>query len=155
MERCPCCKARLNNAVLCPRCQADVSNVVYAEQAACYWLSEAIRHWSNGNAEQSLRVLELSIGLKNSVFSLIFRDYLIHSQSRLILNLLVEQQLLAAKRQLFRVRRLLPDSSLLQQLNSFSDYLLAQQPCSTALNERQALDQFFEDTEIKESPDAF
>jgi methylphosphotriester-DNA--protein-cysteine methyltransferase len=125
MERCPCCKARLGGATLCPRCQADLSKVIGAEQSAQYWLSKAIQHWEENEDEQSLSALELSLRLKITKLALVFRDFLIHQQCRGILDLLAQKKLLPAQQRLYRVRKLLPYSKLLQQLHSFTDYLLA------------------------------
>ena len=58
--------------------------------------------------------------------AVVFREFLIEKQCRDILDLLAQKQLILAKQRLYTVRKLLPYSKQLQQLNSFSDYLLAQ-----------------------------
>ena len=45
MDRCPCCNARLAEAVFCPRCQADLSSVLGSEHMARYWLNYALQFW--------------------------------------------------------------------------------------------------------------
>ncbi len=124
MERCPCCNARLGPAKLCPRCQADLGNIIGAEKSAQYWLSEAIKLWQKSNIESSVQSLEISLRLKKTRLALVFRDFLIQQQSRDILDLLVQKQVFKAKQQLYRVRLLIPYSELLQQLQLFTDYLL-------------------------------
>ena len=125
MERCPCCKARLGGATLCPRCQADLGQVIGAEQSARFWLTKAIQHWEENEARQSLTALESSLRLKKTELALVFRDYLIQQQCQGILELLAQKKLLPAKQRLYSLRLLLPHSKLLQQLHSFTDYLLA------------------------------
>lgn len=123
MERCPCCRARLSGAKICPRCQADLAKIMAAEKSARFWLSKAILHWQENAVEQCLAALERSLRLKKIRLALVFRDYLIHQQCRIILDLLAQKQLLPAKLQLYKARNLLPHSDLLQQLQSFTDYL--------------------------------
>lgn len=126
MERCPCCNARLSGAVRCSRCQADLGNIMMAEQSVRFWLSTAIRYCQENDAGQSASALELSLRLKKTGLALVFRDFLIHQQCREILALLAQKQLLPAKQRLYSVRSLFPHSQLLQQLNSFTDHLLVQ-----------------------------
>lgn len=125
MERCPCCKARLTGATLCPRCQADLGKILAAEDSARFWLAQAIHEWQENAIEQSLSALERSLRLKKTRLALAFRDFLIHRQCREIIDLLARKQVLPAKHRLYKARLLLPHSKLLQQLNSFADYLLA------------------------------
>jgi len=125
MERCPCCKARLGGSTLCPRCQADLANVIEAEQSARFWLAEAIHYWQENKIEQSLNASELSLRLKKTKLALVFRDFLIRQQCRDILDLLTQKQLLPAKQRLYSMRRLFPHYKLLQELHSFIDYLWA------------------------------
>ena len=124
MERCPCCKARLGTVTLCPRCQADLGQVIGAEQSARFWLAKAIHYWEENEVGQSLSALEFSLRLKKTELAFIFRDYLIHRQCQDILELLAQKQLLPAKQRLHSLRPLLPHSKLLRQLYSFTDYLL-------------------------------
>ena len=126
MERCPCCNARLRERTVCSRCKADLSALISSEQAAHNWLAKAIRHCSAENIEQSIYAVGVSLGLKKTELALVFREFLIQQQCGDILDLLAQKQLLKAKQRLYSVRMLLPHSQQLQQLYSFSDYLLAQ-----------------------------
>jgi hypothetical protein len=126
MERCPCCNARLGGAARCPRCQADLSHMMAAEQAARFWLAKAIQYWQDNEAGQSVSALELSLRLKKTGLALVFRDFLIRQQCQDVLDLLAQKQLLPAKQRLYSLRNWLPHSQLLQQLNAFTDYLLVQ-----------------------------
>jgi len=125
MERCPCCNARLKEKLICPRCQADLSALIAAGQVAEQSLAKAIQHWENKQGEQSIAALMLALSLKKSSLALRFRGYLIQQYYREVLDLLARKQLLSANQQLYKARRLLPCSVELQQLRTFTDYLLA------------------------------
>ncbi len=124
MQRCFCCNARLKGVTTCPRCQADLSRVIATEKSAEYWLYKAIQRWNEGGVEQCLEALDFSLGLKKTALACAFRDYLIQYQCRLILDLLARKEILEAKKNLYQLRLLLPQSEHLQHLNRFSDYLL-------------------------------
>ena len=127
MERCPCCNARLKDTVECPRCQANLSDIIGSERSAHFWLSRAIQFWTESKIEQSLGALGISLSLKKIKLAIVFRDFLIQKNYQDILDLLAQKQLLAAKQRLYRVRLLHTHSRQLQQLNRFTDYLLAKQ----------------------------
>lgn len=124
MNRCPCCNARLDRAISCHRCQADLSLLINSEHAAKTWLAKAISYWLENNSKQSINALLLSLHLKQTNLAMLFRDYVIQQQCRDILDLLAKKQLLSAKSRLFKVRNLYRFSSQLQQLAMFTDYLL-------------------------------
>ena len=125
MERCPCCNARLRERKICSRCKADLSVLISGEQAAEIWLAKAIQYCLADNIEQSIAAIGVSLRLKKTQIAVVFREFLIQQQCRDILDLLAQKQLILAKQRLYTVRKLLPFSKQLQQLNSFSDYLLA------------------------------
>lgn len=125
MERCPCCKARLGGATQCPRCQADLSIVIGAEQSAQFWLAKAIYYWNDNEVENSSGALTHSLHLKQTRLALVFRDFIIQQQCRQILDLLAQKKILPAKQRLFKMRLFIPESYLLQQLSSFTDHSLA------------------------------
>ena len=124
MDRCPCCNARLRETVICPRCNADLGAIINAEQSARFWLSKAIHYCLKSKTEQSIAALDLSLCLKKTRMAEVFRDFLIQRHCRDILDLLAKNQLLAAKQQLYSMRKLLPHSKQLQKLDGFTDYLL-------------------------------
>jgi len=125
MERCPCCNARLKEVVICPRCRADMSAVIGSEQAAEQYLAKAIQCWEQKEAAQSIAALMAALSLKKTRLTLLFRDYLIQQYYSEVLELLAKKHLLSANLQLYSARRLLPYSQQLQQLRTFTDYLLA------------------------------
>ncbi len=124
IERCPCCHARLNKTPSCPRCLADLSRVINAEKAAGFWLSKAVQFLSDNKLEKSSLALKKSLQFKSTDIAIIFQDFLIYQQSQLVLALLEKSQLLSAKQILYQIRPLTPQSKQLQELNSFTDYLL-------------------------------
>ena len=80
MDRCPCCKARLKEAVICPRCKADLNTIINAGQSAQFWLSKAMHYCLEGKTEQSIAALNLSLNLKITRMADVFRDFLIQQQ---------------------------------------------------------------------------
>lgn len=124
MERCPCCNALLKNIRVCPRCQANLGSIIDSEQLAQHWLSKAIQYSAEKKIEQSLTALALSLHFKKTSLAIVFRDFLIQQQYQDILDLLTQKKLLAAKLALYKVRLLLPITKQLQQLHTFTDYLL-------------------------------
>jgi len=124
IERCPCCNARLKQALCCPRCKADLSNIVSSEQSAQYYLSAAIQAMLNNNIEKSSMAISQSLHLKITRTALFFRDFLIQQQTKEILDLLAQTQLISAKNKLYTLRQLIPYSKKLQQLDQFASYLL-------------------------------
>ncbi len=124
MERCPCCKSRLRESTICPRCRADLNEIVNAQQSAEVLLALAIQYWMENKIKQSIDTLEHSIYLKKTDLAITFRGFLIEQQSLEVLQQLAQKKILAAKNQLFKIRILFPYSELLRQLNDFTDYLL-------------------------------
>ena len=124
MERCPCCNARLGGLLSCPRCQTDLSAVTASIQSAQVWLQQAIQQWAKNDVEQSVKALVFSLHLKQSQLGLVFCDFIIDQQSKKISALLAQKQVMAAKRQLYKLRLLIPHSLLLLQMRSYIDYLL-------------------------------
>ena len=124
-ERCPCCNARLKQAVNCPRCRADLTEVIHAEKLAEFWLSQAIQHLTDVKIEQSSVAINRSLRLKKTKVGTIFREFVIDQQCNTVLGLLSQSRVLSAKDRLYHARLLTPYSKKLQQLNSFIDYLLA------------------------------
>lgn len=127
MARCPACNARLKDASSCPRCKADLTTVINADKSAKMWLTKAIHFFMQHKLEQSISAISLSLSCKESRIAIVFREFMIHSQSEKILQLLAQKKLLAAKQLLYKARYLLPYSPQLQQLNNFCDYLLVRE----------------------------
>ena len=125
MQRCPCCKARLRDAVICARCKADLSSLADSEQAAVVWLERALDAYLERDFEQSIHAVALSLQLKKTDLAVALRDFITEQQCALILELLAEKQLIPAKKSLYALRHLQALSQPLQQLNAFSDYLLS------------------------------
>jgi hypothetical protein len=124
MQRCPCCNARLRDITLCPRCRADLSGLIGTEKAAEFWLFKAIQYRKEGKLEKCIDALCFSLRLKKTSLAKKMRDFLIQQSCQNVLGLLEQKQIIPAKQQLYKMRRLFPYSEQLQQLNGFADYLL-------------------------------
>jgi len=66
MDRCPACRARLQNQPVCPRCSADFSLAVGAETSARGHLAAAMRHLAAGDRDGARQALEQSQAMKRS-----------------------------------------------------------------------------------------
>ncbi len=124
MTRCPCCHARLKEAVTCPRCRADLTALINTKQAAHFYLAEAVQFWQDKNIHSSVQAINNSLHLQQTKMGVAFREFMIKQQCQFILELLAKKQLLAAKRALVQSRLLIAHSQQLQQLQSFNDFLL-------------------------------
>ena len=127
MERCPACNARLREADSCPRCKADLSDIISAEKTADLWLTKAIQFFQDNNYEPCISAIECSLRSKDSRTARVFREYLIDFHCRNILDLLAQKQFLLAKQLLYRTRYLLPHSKQMRHLSDFTDYLLVKE----------------------------
>ena len=123
MERCPCCNARLTGAIFCPRCQADLSNVLGSEQLARHWLNNALQFWIAHEPQMAILALIKSVNLKQTPSALIFRDFIIRQQCQNVLGLLEKKDYTEAKESLSLLRDLNPDNKFLKQLHGFTKYL--------------------------------
>ncbi len=130
MTRCPCCNARLQQTSICPRCRADLINLISVEKSAEFWLATAIHLLLENKVEKSCIAIKKSLHLKTSETAIVFREFLIDQQSQLVLDLLLKAQVLSAKKILYQVRLLNPQSRRLQPLADFTDYLLLKESCS-------------------------
>jgi len=128
IERCPCCHAQLKQAAICPRCRADLNSILLIEEYSQQYLFRAIQFFLADKVEQSCIAINHSLQLKKTAFALNFREFLIDQQSLLILDLLDQSQQLPAKKMLYLIRHLIPYSKKLQQLDSFTNYLLINNP---------------------------
>jgi hypothetical protein len=124
IERCPCCHAQLKLAPVCRRCQTDLKHLFHCEKSSQYYMSQAVQYLLDNEIEKSCMAINHSLYLKRTEVGLMFRDFLIHQQSQLVLDLLAQSELLLAKNTLYCVRQLIPYSQTLQQLDCFSNYLL-------------------------------
>lgn len=124
IERCPCCNARLKQAIICPRCRADLNTLIKSEKSAQFWLTQSVQYLIENKIGQSSFAINLSLRLKRTKMAITFRDFLIHQQCKNILDLLAQTQLLSAKKALYHARELMPYNKQLQQLDAFTNYLL-------------------------------
>ena len=125
MERCPSCNARLTGAVLCPRCQADLSSVLGSEQMARHWLNNALQFWFAREPQMAILALTKSVNLKQIPAALVFRDFITRLQCKEVLALLAEKKCIKAEKSLSMLRDLNPNNEFIRQLFGFTEYLLA------------------------------
>ena len=124
MERCPCCNARLTGAVLCPRCQADLSGVLDSEQLSRHWLNNAMQFWFVREPQMAILALTKSINLQQTPSALVFRDFITRRQCQKVLALLAANKYIEAEKLLGMLRDLNPEHEFIKQLSGFTEYLL-------------------------------
>jgi hypothetical protein len=124
MERCPCCNARLTGTQFCPRCQADLGNVLSSEQSARHWLFKALQFWLAHESQIAILALTKSINLRQTPLALVFRDFIIRQQCQSVLGLLEKKEYAEAKETLSLLHNLSPHNKFLRQLYRFTKYLL-------------------------------
>jgi len=98
IKRCPCCHAQLKQACVCRRCQADLQYVFRAEESSQYYMSQAVQYLLDNEIEKSCISINHSLYLKRTEVAVMFRDFLIHQQSQLVLDLLVQVRVTFGKK---------------------------------------------------------
>jgi len=131
MERCPCCKARLAEADVCPRCQADLVAVMGCDRYAQHWLAHAVRFWAEHEPRLAMLALLKSLRLKQTASAQAFCDFIVREQDQEVLALLAENKSIEAERLLDLLRELKPGNELLKQLQGFAGYLAAKSTVPT------------------------
>jgi len=76
MERCPCCKARLNGSSQCPRCSTDLSHAVRCGQLAKYWLAKSVQLLAESETELAIAALEHSLRYQKTPLAMVFKRFL-------------------------------------------------------------------------------
>jgi len=66
MERCPNCRARLQDAWRCPRCGTDLSLPLKIEQRVRSLEKKAVTQLASGDLSQAERALHKALRLKSS-----------------------------------------------------------------------------------------
>jgi hypothetical protein len=127
MERCSCCNARLNGALSCPRCQADLTDVISSEQRAQQLLEQAMQLWFGHEPKLAIQSLSKALPYKKTSASLIFRDFILRQSCSKVVTLLAQGNYLQALQTLALLAELHPTHQLVRQLTGFSQYLLSRQ----------------------------
>lgn len=122
IERCPCCNAQLKSASICPRCEADLSHILKIESCSQQQLFTAMQLFFDGDIEQSSARVNKALWLKKTQEASLFREFLVTQQTKKVVALLADSQLLMAKKSLYAVRQLTPYSKKLQKLELLVDY---------------------------------
>jgi hypothetical protein len=127
MERCSCCNARLNGALCCPRCQADLTEVISSEQRGQQLLEQSMQLWFGHEPMLAIQSLSKALPYKKTPAALIFRDFMLRQSCSKTLALLAQGNYLEARQTLALLSGLDPTHQLVRQLQGFSQYLLSRQ----------------------------
>jgi len=82
MERCPACRARLNNNAVCQRCDCDLSLVFTAQSQSVKALQQAMKAIVSRRPELASRQAMLALSLDVNPMTVILHRYLRDSPSR-------------------------------------------------------------------------
>jgi hypothetical protein len=123
MERCSCCNARLNGQLFCPRCQANLTDVISSEQQAQHLLEHAMQLWFAHEPKLAVLALTRAISYKKTPAAVIFRDFVIRQSCSKVFALLAQYKYHEAQQTLALLRALHPSHQLLAQLQGFTHYL--------------------------------
>ena len=124
MQRCPCCKARLSSGdTRCPRCAADLSQVVLCGQLARQWLSASVQFLSDREPEFAIHALKRSLAYQYTPTALIFRDFLLQKQYQDVFDLLAQEKWQPARQRLSLLCGLQSDDQGFRKLQGFIDFV--------------------------------
>ncbi len=129
MQRCSCCKARLAESAQCPRCGTDLSRSRAAAAWAKIRLTEAIVYSQTDETGRCLEALQQSLLLQANPLARQLLDFFVERESREIVQLLAQKQILPARRKLQVLKNRLPKHELIRQLHAYADYLSLNNPC--------------------------
>ena len=76
MERCPACRARLRQELVCPRCRTDLARTLEIEAQADAALRRAVVRLAEGDDAQAMRALEASLRMKREPLASLLLGFL-------------------------------------------------------------------------------
>lgn len=76
MERCPACRARLNNSVVCKRCDCDLTLVFAAQDQSEKALQQAMQALSRNESKQACKQVTQALQLDATPLAILVNKYL-------------------------------------------------------------------------------
>ncbi len=76
MERCPACRARLNNSAVCKRCDCDLTLVFAAQGQSEKALQQAMQALSRNESEQACKQVTQALQLDATPLAILVNKYL-------------------------------------------------------------------------------
>ncbi|OAI10905.1 hypothetical protein [Methylomonas methanica] len=92
MQRCPACNARLGAATLCPRCGADLKQIVRSERVAEQWLSVSLQSTGAGRMDVAVPAVLRSLSFKQIPAAKLLRGFLVQRLYRMLYDTVAEQR---------------------------------------------------------------
>ncbi len=77
MERCPTCKARLKSAVICPRCQTDLSHVFKINERTEFLCQYAIARLEQRDIEPAIWAIKEALRLQRNKLVLVIQQFIV------------------------------------------------------------------------------
>jgi uncharacterized protein (DUF111 family) len=92
IQRCPACNARLGAATLCPRCGAELKQIVRSERAAEQWLSVSLQSAGAGWMDVAVPAVLRSLSFKQIPAAKLLRGFLVQRLYRMLYDTVAEQR---------------------------------------------------------------
>lgn len=92
MQRCPACNARLGAATLCPRCGAELKQIVRSERAAEQWLSVSLQSAGAGWMDVAVPAVLRSLSFRQIPAAKLLRGFLVQRLYRMLYDTVAEQR---------------------------------------------------------------
>ena len=126
MQRCPACNARLSAGTNCPRCGADLSQVIRSERLAEQWLSVSLQSLSVGRPDLAVAAIRRSLSFKQMPEAKLVKGFLIKLQYKALYDKVGQQYWPEARNTLDRLRILQGENETLLRFDEMIGYLSAQ-----------------------------
>ncbi|OQW72702.1 MAG: hypothetical protein BVN35_13650 [Proteobacteria bacterium ST_bin11] len=91
MQRCPACNARLGAATLCPRCGAELKQIILSERVAEQWLSVSLQSTGGGRMNVAVPAVLRSLSFKQTPAAKLLRGFLVQRLYRTLYVTVAEQ----------------------------------------------------------------
>ncbi|WP_020484097.1 hypothetical protein [Methylomonas sp. MK1] len=92
IQRCPACNARLGAATLCPRCGAELKQIVRSERVAQQWLSVSLQSAEAGRLDLAVPAVLRSLSFKQTLAAKLLRGFLVQRLYRTLYDTVAQQR---------------------------------------------------------------
>ncbi|WP_225616287.1 hypothetical protein [Methylomonas albis] len=92
MQRCPACNARLGATTLCPRCGAELKQIVRSQRLAEQWLGVAMQSLAAGRPAIAVPALLRSLSFKQTPAAKLIKGFMVQRLYRTLYDNVAEQR---------------------------------------------------------------
>ena len=76
VERCPVCRARPHASAECPRCGADLSQLLSMAKQAQGYFQRSVQCWLDGDVSGAQTAIAAALAIKHERLYFVWRNYL-------------------------------------------------------------------------------